>query len=1095
MGVAPEKLDQPCRDDHLSEIALSLTNWQSMAPFLGLSEVDERAIMCRYPHELEMQNIAMLRKWKDKFGRTATFRKMVAILWRRGRTTSVERLCNILKESEEVNDGEDEEEKEEQYRRPKRAKSYNHETDATGVIPYYAVYLRGRYQTQIPSFLTLQWPPPPTRHVVNLAMIQEQNIRYGPIDEDMVRLMLHGRVNDILYQKTPVKLEDIFKMNEADRKVILIEGAPGSGKSTLAWYICQQWGSGRLFQDFRAVIFVQLRDPAIQSARSVENLLPAESRSQAARVVAELHACGGQGILWVMDGWDELPLCLHTNSVFHEFIATPETQNLHFSTVIITSRPIASGDLYRVISSRVEILGFTPTEVKDYFTEAVGGDSQTLQKLQNQLRERPVIEASCYLPLNAAIVTHLFLAEKHSLPTTLHGVFTSLVLCCLIRHSTKEGKDFGDISSLDNLPPSLQIPLENICSLAYHGVMENKVTFSTRDLGPLQTSQKLATLGLIQGVESFSSFKKSVSFNFLHLSVQELLASFYISKLPENEQIEVFEVLFGQPRFAAVFQFYAAFTRLETEGIRQSIANIVKEKEKPQLLYLLNGLYEAQDLSLCQFVGCQLDGELNLSETTLSPVDCLSVGYFISCICLSTSGEFKVDLRYCSLDDYRVSFLVQELSKCCSSSATHKTTATDDVPGCVDLDLTYNNICGNGTRSIAELIGHSTVISKLTLSDNKIQEGEDGLYHVSQAVKTNTSLVKLGLDNCGITAEGVEVLSDAVSVNKHLAVLAINGNEFGDRGLASLCETLKATYHLKTLSIRNCGITKKGITDTLLAPVNESLKELDIGSNTISDTGVACIAKALEQNSTLTSLVVQGCGITEKGAQCLAHCLRSNIFLKHLQLYNNYMSDAGIDAIAKSLKHNSNFKSLIVSNCGITEKGAESLSDCLMVSRSLQLLDLSRQQISDTGVILIANALPHNHALKELCLQNCGLTDQCMGPLAKAFEVNASLEILWLGWNQFTDTGLVVLGESLKKNRGLQTLVLWNLEKVTGEGLKQFVLKLQENYCVTKLRVGGTGGRSKEFWGRSGSEGVQDEAEVVNQRRRQRGIMELTVVN
>ena len=820
-------------------------------------------------------------------------------------------------------------------------------------------------------------------------------------------------------------------MDDAKRKVILIEGAPGSGKSTLAWYICKKWGSRKLFKDFRTVVFVQLRDPAIQSARSVEDILPAESRSQAARVLVELQACRGRGLLWVMDGWDELLLCLRTNSVFHELIAAPEMCNLPFSTVIITSRPIASGDLHRVISSRVEILGFTPIEVKSYFTEAVGGNSQALQKLQDQLRERPVIEASCYLPLNAAIVAHLFLSQKHGLPTTLHGVFTSLVLCCLVRQATKEGKAFGDISSLDNLPPCLQTPLDNICALAYHAVIsvENKVTFSTTELDSLRLSGELATLGLIQGVESFASFKKSVSFNFLQLSVQELLASFYISKLPQNEQVEVFKILFGQPRFATVFRFYAAFTKLETEGIREIIANIVKKKEKPQLLYLLNGLYEAQDLSLCQFVGSQLGEELKLNDTTLSPVDCLSVGYFISCNCLTTGGDFIVNLSGCSLDDYRVSFLVQELLKC----RTQRTTGMDaGMHGCVNLKLFNNSILGNGTRCIAELISHSAVISKLSLRGNIIEEGERGIYHLSQALRTNTSLVKLDLGSCGITAKGVKVLSDALSVNKHLSKLLISSNQFGDRGLASLYNNLK-TCHLKELSIENCGITEKGVkvlADFLLTPMNGSLELLHVGENAISDAGVACIAKSLEQNKTL--------------------------------------------------------KLLSVKMCGITEKGAESLVDCLMVNQSIKVLDLDNNHILDFGATLIANALPRNHTLKELRLPKCGLTDQCMGPLAHALEMNTSLETLELDFNQFTDTGLVVLGENLKKNRGLLTLKLRWLEKVTGDGLKQFVLSLQENCYLTKLEVGGgfgTGG---------GREVVQDEADIVNERR-QGGITALTV--
>ena len=757
-GVAPEKLEQPCRDDHLSEIALSLTGWQSIAPFLGLSEVDEEAIVCRYPQDLEMQNIAMLRKWKNKFGQSATYRKLAQVFFDRRKCDTVDKLCHILLQENAV---------------------------STSQLPAnsYADYLRGRYQTQIPTFLTLQWPPPPTRRVFDLAMIRGQNIRYG-IDENVVGLMLQGKVSDVLDEKTPVKLENIFRQDSAKRKVILIEGGAGLGKSTLAWHVCQKWASGELFQEFKAMVFVQLRDPAIQSARSVEDILPAESRGQAARVVAELQACRGQGVLWVMDGWDELPSCLHTNSIFQRLIVSPEKENLHFSAVVITSRPIASGDLHPVVSSRVEILGFTPTKVRGYFTEAVGGDTQTVQKLQDQLRERPVIEASCYVPLNAAIVTHLFLAQNQSLPTTLHGVFTSLVLCCLIRHATKEGKTFGDISSLDNLPPYFQEPLEKICALAYHGVMKNKVTFSAEDLEPLRLSRELATLGLIQGVESLALFKKSVSFNFLHLSVQELLAAFYISKLPPSEQVKVFNSMFGQPRFAAVFQFYAAFTKLETEGIREIIAKIATDvarsfepSKNMQLLYLLHGLYEARDLSLCQFVGSQLGGVLRLHRAPLSPVDCLSAGYFISCICLTTSGEFTVDLRVCSLDDYRVSLLVKVLSKCCS------TVTEAGVPGCVDLNLGSNfSIQGSGIRCIAELISHSTLIRKLRLRRTSIRYGEDALYglrHLSQALMTNTSLVELDVGRVDITAEGVEVLAKALVVNEHLETLRI-----GEDGLS-----------------------------------------------------------------------------------------------------------------------------------------------------------------------------------------------------------------------------------------------------------------------------------------------------------------------
>jgi len=154
-----------------------------------------------------------------------------------------------------------------------------------------------------------------------------------------------------------------------------------------------------------------------------------------------------------------------------------------------------------------------------------------------------VIEAACYLPLNAAIIAHLFL-DYQPLPNTLHGVFTSVVVSCITRHLTNlSGKgtwdDLPRIESLDELPPEVENDFCSICLLAYQGIMKNQVTFSSQDLQSFQPtlSSQLNTLGLIQGTESF---RKCILYNFLHLQIQELLAAFHISKLPPSEQVIIF---------------------------------------------------------------------------------------------------------------------------------------------------------------------------------------------------------------------------------------------------------------------------------------------------------------------------------------------------------------------------------------------------------------------------------------------------------------------------------------------------------------------------------------------------------------------------
>ena len=94
-------------------------------------------------------------------------------------------------------------------------------------------------------------------------------------------------------------------------------------------------------------------------------------------------------------------------------------------------------------------------------------------------------------------------------------------------------------------------PFQYLCELAYRGVMENKVTFSSSDL-----PQGSNTLSLLQAVESFLESGKSLFYNFLHLSIQEILTGYYITFLSDSEQVSQFQKLFDQPRFTAVLQFF-----------------------------------------------------------------------------------------------------------------------------------------------------------------------------------------------------------------------------------------------------------------------------------------------------------------------------------------------------------------------------------------------------------------------------------------------------------------------------------------------------------------------------------------------------------
>jgi hypothetical protein len=406
----------------------------------------------------------------------------------------------------------------------------------------------------------------------------------------------------------------------------------------------------------------------VQKAQTIADLLPVENAEE---IAAELIATNGRGVLWILDGWDELPPHLQQDSIFGQLI----DRMLSEYSVILTSRPISSGTLLPVVSSRIEVLGFTPEEQRQYFTECLKGDTKALEALLEKIQENPVVQSICYLPLNAAFIVHTFKYRDQSLPNTEYEIYLSVILSCIQRHYDREGRGHDlprKLASLDDLSRSEAVrePFQFLCELAYHGMMENKVTFSFSDI-----PQGSNTLGFLHEVKSFLQTGKSVFYNFLHLSMQEVLSAYYITtKLSDSEQVSQFQQLFNQPRFAAVFQFYAAITKLKSPGIRQVTDRIIEARSNPLLVSLLRCLHEAQDPTLCQYVAKRLEYELDIDETLLSPLDCLSVSFFRS----SLTGEESIDLDHSTIYDLGVKYLSKYMVEAMAESG---------VSGVVDLGL------------------------------------------------------------------------------------------------------------------------------------------------------------------------------------------------------------------------------------------------------------------------------------------------------------------------------------------------------------------------------------------------------------------------
>lgn len=74
-SLSKSDLNYKFHDENINELALKISNWKTLAPFIGLTHQDEEDIEEENRKNMD-RKIAMLRRWSTKYGRSATYLKL-----------------------------------------------------------------------------------------------------------------------------------------------------------------------------------------------------------------------------------------------------------------------------------------------------------------------------------------------------------------------------------------------------------------------------------------------------------------------------------------------------------------------------------------------------------------------------------------------------------------------------------------------------------------------------------------------------------------------------------------------------------------------------------------------------------------------------------------------------------------------------------------------------------------------------------------------------------------------------------------------------------------------------------------------------------
>ena len=802
-------------------------------------------------------------------------------------------------------------------------------------------------------------------------------------------------MDDVIHKKTAMELSELGVMGDSSRpQVILIEGAPGVGKTTFAWHQCRQWAEGRLLQDYSIVLLLPLRDNNIRQISSLPGLFRGQVREEVSRRVAE---SGGKGCLIWLEAWDELPDHLRSsNSLFTQLIRGLQ---LPAATIFITSRPWATRGLLETVGDRMsqhtELLALTKEEVENV-TRAmiVAIHSQTSSDsgfdFLQFIESNPVIRAAMYTPVSAAIVEQVFKSAPHNPPTTVTQLYSAFVLMRLEQHLS-EHPEYSDMNikvrTLADLPERVLEDLQRLCGLAYEGVSQQKIVFSSLPEG-------VSTLGLLQTVpQVYDEGEGRVSYNFLHYTVQEYLAALHLSHLQPHQLIPITDTnclrlvetgygssYYEATQFKTTFQFLAGITKLEPFPVAY-LSDILRKDAATTYRWL----YESQNQSLLTSV---LGSGVRLLRLSYSAT---AADYFAAGYCLAHSNcTWRIELGY--VDDVAMEFL----SKGCS----HQLPETGISSQLVSADFSFGSITAEGLRHFLtipnSLLQH---IQDLNLSGTNLDRR--GCELLAEGVQRMPCLERLELTgNEGIGCGGAVQLVSSLHSSK-LRELMMDGTDISDPDFDCLARYIHSTTSLEELRIGGNEISVESIDSLCRAlSANSSMRILDMTGCHLTTSHCVCLGQLLRHpiHCHIEKLDLGGCGLTSDGVEEVVSGLSDNHSLRELDLIGNQIGSEGAVAVATMLKTNSSLERLHLAGCGIGSSGGVELGAALERNKTLRDLGLSGNELGDDGVRGLSAGLENNSSLEELRLY----ADKSLGEEGVAFllktveEKNTSLKVLWL---------------------------------------------------------------------------------------------------
>ena len=252
------------------------------------------------------------------------------------------------------------------------------------------------------------------------------------------------------------------------------------------------------------------------------------------------------------------------------------------------------------------------------------------------------------------------------LPNTLTKFYKKYILYAVKRSMKKQELDPGTVESLEELQEDQKRAFDELCCCAYEKLKTQNTTFNRNEILNLSYSFKCEHYGLMNCYKIADTTKHQ----FLHLTIQEFLAAWWITHLDDQKML--FREHFHGTHFRMTLRFVAGLTELKDDSYQEYFSQEVDLQcireplfgfqshqysvfhQNPQLLFddihssafikyplhepyydadtiqLLHLIYESENKLLCQiFVSSIINSSLCVDRVNSSQFDLLYLSFLL----------------------------------------------------------------------------------------------------------------------------------------------------------------------------------------------------------------------------------------------------------------------------------------------------------------------------------------------------------------------------------------------------------------------------------------------------------------------------------